>query len=110
MKTLAIFVSCYALSTCAQQLSDALVARADLSLTTDRSAYYVGEPVQLRLAVANTDDVPLFGHVLLAPYLPDELKSSALNYCREGGPCEESSYNPKLWTGARVKKAAYPSV
>lgn len=60
-----------------------------VELAADRDIYYVGEPVRLTLTVKNTGAEPLFGYMVLRPYLPRDLQSSMLTYCRTVEPCAE---------------------
>ncbi len=63
--------------------------RVAIELRADRDTYHVGEAVELTLTVKNVGDLTLVGYALLQPYLPPDLKSSLLSYCREDTPCVE---------------------
>jgi hypothetical protein len=60
-----------------------------IDLATDRATYHVGEAIRLTLTIENTGDRSLFGYMVLEPYMPSDLRSSTLLYCREGAPCVE---------------------
>jgi hypothetical protein len=64
-------------------------AKVAIALTPDREVYHVGEAIQLTLTVANIGEQPLYGYMMLEPYMPSDLKSSALLYCRDGSACIE---------------------
>lgn len=61
----------------------------ELRLVSDRGTYYVGEPVRLTLTIENRSETPVFGYLWLQPYLPKNLRSSALLYCRGDDACVE---------------------
>jgi hypothetical protein len=60
-----------------------------VDLAADRETYHVGEAVQLTLTARNIGRKTVWGYVLLQPYLPRQLKSSTLVYCRGSAPCIE---------------------
>ncbi len=69
--------------------SPAYAGQVEILLSAERETYTVGEPVRLILSVKNAGDTPIFGFPFLQPYLPDDLRSAALSYCRSGETCEE---------------------
>lgn len=58
-----------------------------LTLTLDKTCYFVGEPVVLGLVVTNTGSEPAWGYWQLDPYLERDVRKIELQLCSDGSTC-----------------------
>lgn len=79
-----------------------------LTLTTDKTCYFVGQPVAITLGVQNTGDRAVFGPRILDPSAASECCPVTLALCESGHPCSEVAVTPQRdreWTHMEVDHA-----